>query len=179
MSNDDDDPDRTNRESTRSEPSGREETSLATALEASLQAGLRSLSEGLRNAVGDDARAPRGGHPRPRPSARRTGRTRNQRTDDSKRERAKLLREPVSERYLIDSRLTDDEFVVTADIPDANQDEISVGIDRGTNELVINVSNTVIGRVDLPWTAAETKRAWFNNGVLEVHMRSNDTEPSS
>lgn len=73
---------------------------------------------------------------------------------------------------LFDTRLDGDEFVVMADIPGATVDELTVGIDPRTNQLVIGRGDTVLERVDTPWNAAETSRAWFNNGILEVRLRT-------
>ena len=73
--------------------------------------------------------------------------------------------------YLFDTRREGDEFVVMADIPGATVDELTVGIDPGTTQLVIGRGDTVLERVGTPWNAAEITRAWFNNGILEVRLR--------
>lgn len=151
------------------------DSSLATAIESSLQAGLRSLSEGLGNLVGEDAKRSSKGPPRSRPSMRRTPANRKQRTDSSKQ---KQTRKSESEEWLIDTRLDDDEFVVVADLPGANKDDLTAGINPGTNELVIKKAGTTVGRVEVPWTSPEMQKAWFKNGILEVYIRSDDAEPS-
>jgi HSP20 family molecular chaperone IbpA len=149
--------------------------SLATAIESSLQAGLRSLSEGLGNIVGEDAKRSSRGPPRSRPPTQRTQANQKQRRDSSERKRA---RKSESTDCLIDTRLDDGEFVVVADLPGANKDDLTSGINPRTNELVIKKTGTTVGRVELPWTSSEMRKAWFKNGVLEVYVRSDDTESS-
>jgi HSP20 family molecular chaperone IbpA len=148
--------------------------SLATAIESSLQAGLRSLSEGLGNLVGEDAKRSSRGPPRSRPPTQRTQANRKQRTDSSERKRA---RKSESTECLIDTRLDDGEFIVVADLPGAHKDDLTAGINPRTNELVIKKTGTTVGRVELPWTSSEMRKAWFKNGVLEVYIQSDDTEP--
>lgn len=171
MSNEDD----TERESTDSAepaPDDRQNgDSLPTALESSLRTGLQSLSEGLRNVVGDTSgTVSTRGAPRSRPSASRNRENWKQRADDAKR-RSKL----ESDECLIDTRLTDGEFVVIADLLGASINDISVGINPRTNELVVRKNDTVVGRVDLPWDSPEVEGVWFKNGILEVYMRSGDS----
>lgn len=149
--------------------------SLAAAIESSLQAGLRSLSEGLENVVGEDAKRSSRGPPRSRPSTRSTQANEKQRTDSSGRKRA---RKSESTEGLIDTRLDGDKFVVVADLPGASKDDLTAGINPETNELVIKKTNTTVGRVELPWTSSEMQKAWFKNGVLEVYIRSDDAEQS-
>ncbi len=93
-----------------------------------------------------------------------------------KRKRKKRTYESESEECLIDTRFTDDEFIVIADMFGASIDDISVGINPRTNELVISKTSTVVGRVDPPWASPEIKKAWFKNGILEIYMRSEDSE---
>lgn len=179
---DEDEPERKSGELSRSTPGDRRDPSLATALEASLQAGLRSLSEGLGNLVGEDARrtsSRRGVGTRPSAGRERTSLSR--RADESEPERIEPSRGSTVEsaECLVDTRLADGEFVVTADLLGASKDDVSAGINPRTNELVISKADTTVGRVDLPWSSPETKNAWFNNGILEVRVRSADAEPSS
>ncbi|ELY23430.1 hypothetical protein C500_19919 [Natrialba magadii ATCC 43099] len=89
--------------------------------------------------------------------------------------RKKRTHESKSEDCLIDTRFTDDEFIIIADLFGARLDDITVGINPKTNELVIKKTETVVGRVDLPWTSPEMQNAWFNNGILEVHIKSDDS----
>ncbi|WP_293031406.1 gas vesicle protein GvpH [Natronococcus sp.] len=154
--------------------SRRTDSSLAAAIESSLQARLRSLSERLESVVGEEAKRSSRGPPRSRPSTRRTEANRKQRTDSSRRKRA---RKSESTECLIDTRLDGDEFVVVADLPGANKDDLTAGINPETNELVIKKTDTTVGRVELPWASSEMQKAWFKNGVLEVYIRSDDAEP--
>lgn len=80
----------------------------------------------------------------------------------------------ASDDHLIDTRRRDDEFVVVADVPGASVDDLSAGIDRRSNELVIGRNGDVLGRVDLPWESAEAVAVLFNNGVLGVRLRPGD-----
>ena len=75
---------------------------------------------------------------------------------------------------LVDTRVEDDEFIVTADIPDTTRDDLSVGIHPRTNTLVIGRDGSVLRRVDIPWLSPEATRVWFHNGVLEVRLQPGD-----
>lgn len=79
-----------------------------------------------------------------------------------------------SDAALVETRVEDDEFVVHADVPGATKDELSVGIDPRTNDLVIGRDGSVIERVDIPWDSHEATSVWFNNGVLEVRIEQTD-----
>lgn len=151
----------------------RTDPSLASAIESSLQAGLRSLSEGLENVVGEEAKRSSRGPPGSRPPAQRSRVNRKQHRDGSERKRA---RKSESAECLIDTRLDDGEFVVVADLPGATKEDLTAGINPETNELVIKKTSTTVGRVELPWTSSEMRNAWFKNGILEVYIRSNDAE---
>lgn len=100
---------------------------------------------------------------------------RSESTSESKRKRTKHVRESPAEQCLIDTRLTDGELTITADMPGASKDDISVGHNPRTNKLVISKDGTVVGRVVLPWESVETTKVWFNNGVLEIHMRPKES----
>lgn len=80
-------------------------------------------------------------------------------------------RDAVPGRCQIDTRLRDDELVVVADLFLTTADDLTVGIDRNGDDLVICMEGTVVGRVELPWESSEATRARFNNGVLEVRLR--------
>ena len=100
----------------------------------------------------------------------------NQRRSGDEAGRTRTIRVPKTgpDDSLVDARSDDDEFVVTADVPGATKDDLSVGIDPGTNELVIGRDGTVLERVPLPWQSPEPTTVWFNNGVLEVRVRPAD-----
>lgn len=98
----------------------------------------------------------------------------SQRGSDERGTHRKRRVDTDSAECLIDTRWTDDEFVVTADVPGAGIEDVSVGIDPRTNELVINRDDAVVGRVDLPYESPEATQVWFNNGVLEVRIRPAD-----
>ncbi|WP_312911988.1 Hsp20/alpha crystallin family protein [Natronosalvus caseinilyticus] len=140
-----------------------------------LRAGLRSLSTLLGNLVEvsvDES-------PPPVNSANRTtveggGEYRRRQEDQPERTRVKRVRKTTAD-HLIDTRLDGDEFLVTADVPGASKDDLSVGIDSSTNQLVIGREGTVLERVEIPWRSPETTEAWFNNGVLEIRVRRSRT----
>ncbi|WP_246308116.1 Hsp20/alpha crystallin family protein [Halorarum salinum] len=91
-----------------------------------------------------------------------------------RRRRTRRVRKAGSDGCLFDARFDDDEFVVTADVPGTSKDDLSIGIDPKTNDLVIGKNGTVLERVSLPWQSPEATRVWFNNGVLEVRVRPAD-----
>ncbi|WP_222918707.1 gas vesicle protein GvpH [Natrinema sp. SYSU A 869] len=158
-----------------------EGNSLGAALESSLQAGLQSLSDRLRNVVegGISGTTTSRKPPQSRPSAGRKQTKQNKRSESVKRKRKKRTYESESEECLIDTRFTNDEFIVISDMFGTSIDDISFGINPKTNELVISKTGTVVGRVDLPWASPEMKKAWFKNGILEVYIKSEDFESVS
>lgn len=178
MSNEDETERETGKSEKSTSDSQRKGNSLGAALEASLQAVLQSVSDGLGKLVEENKSdiAPSRRSPRPRPSTGRKQANQNQRIDTVKRKREKQVGKPESEECLIDTRFTDGEFIVVADMLGASIDDISVGIHPKTNELVISKTDTVVERIDLPWTSPEMKKAWFKNGILEVYMKSEDSE---
>lgn len=145
-----------------------------------LEAGLRPLSDLLGNLVEVNlTNAP----PPPErteetsewPDTDETGMNQQRSESDSERSRTKQVRTSTVEECLIDTRLTDSELTITADIPGASKDDISVGRNPRTNTLVISKDGTIIGRVTLPWESPETTKVEFNNGILEIRMRPKET----
>lgn len=96
------------------------------------------------------------------------------RTDESA-DRSERASDVARDAALIDSRFEDESGVVVVDVPGASKDDLSVGIDPRTCDLVIGLEGTVLERVRLPWESAEATRVWFNNGVLEVDLRPGDS----
>ncbi|MFP8955627.1 Hsp20/alpha crystallin family protein [Natrialbaceae archaeon A-CW3] len=145
-----------------------------------LEAGLRPLSNLLGNLV--EVRASESPPPPENTvdwtAVEEMDTDQQQRDKPSERKRTKRVQKAELEGYLIDTRFDDDEFLVTADIPGASKDDLSVGINPTTNQLVISKEGTVIDRVDLPWESSETTVVWFNNGVLEVRLRSSEDRPT-
>ncbi|MDG5819340.1 gas vesicle protein GvpH [Natronococcus sp. A-GB7] len=87
-------------------------------------------------------------------------------TDDTPgRKRSRRQRRSPSPDGHVTSRLHDEELLVTADIAGADADDVTVGFDG--DELVVAVSGSELGRVDVPWDD-RTSRATFKNGVLTV-----------
>jgi HSP20 family molecular chaperone IbpA len=142
-----------------------------------LAAGLRLLSDLLGNLVEVDITDA----PPPPMTEEETGERTNanesgveQQQREFERNRTTQVRKSPADECLIDTRLTDDELIIIADIPDAKKDDLSLGRNPRTNKLVISKNGTVIGRVVLPWESPETITAWFNNGVLEIRVRSKE-----
>lgn len=77
----------------------------------------------------------------------------------------------VADEYLVETHRTDDEFVVTAELPGVDEEDLSVGIDVPSNELVIAARGKPIDRVELPWPSTDAAKVWYNNGILEVRLR--------
>ena len=141
-----------------------------------LEAGLRPLSELLGNLI--EVNVSESPPPPSDPVAWETvdeGRVDRESRGENRRKRTKRVRKTRSDACLIDTHFEDEEFVVTADVPGSSKDDLSVGIDPRTNTLVISKDGTVLERVDLPWESPETTNVWFNNGVLEVRMRPNES----
>lgn len=133
-----------------------------------LEIGLRKLYDAIRTLVGVDFE---------RPSPTDGAGERPDRSDarpdaESSFESPNGPRNAPADRYLIDTRFEDDEFVVHADMPGARTDEISIGLDPRTDQLVIAETGFLVESVDLPWSSPEATTVRFNNGVLEVRLRS-------
>lgn len=91
--------------------------------------------------------------------------------EEPRHERKKRTRPIDAGKVLTDTHHEGNEFVVTADIYGVGKDDLSVGIDPKTNELVVGANDTALERVSLPWDSAEASKVHFNNGVLEVRLR--------
>lgn len=73
--------------------------------------------------------------------------------------------------YLIDVRYddADEELLVVADLPEVEADQLTVGLDRDRNELVIGVEDRPVDRIELPWPVADVESS-FRHGVLELRF---------
>lgn len=133
-----------------------------------LEIGLRKLYDVIHSLVGVDiARTPPTDG-----TGERTDRTEARSDAESRFDSPNGPRNATADRYLIDTRFEGDEFVVHADIPGAGTDEITVGLDPRTDQLVIAETGFLVESVDLPWSSPEATNVRFNNGVLEVRLRS-------
>lgn len=74
--------------------------------------------------------------------------------------------------YHVGTQYDGDEFVVVADLLGASMDEVAAGLTQAGDELVVQHGGETVARVDLPWRTATVTRARFNNGVLEIRLRS-------
>lgn len=77
----------------------------------------------------------------------------------------------VADEFLVDTHRTEEEFVVTAELPGVDESELDVGIDVSSNDLVIGVDGRSIERVELPWSSTDAAKVWFNNGILEARFK--------
>lgn len=80
----------------------------------------------------------------------------------------------VADEHLVDAHRDGDEFVVRAELPGVDEDDLSVGIDVSSDDLVIAADGQTIDRVGLPWSSTEAARVWYNNGILEVRLRPDE-----
>lgn len=83
---------------------------------------------------------------------------------------------PPTDDYLVDTQRSNDELVVSAELPGVSEDDLTVGVDVESNDFVILVSGHPIERVALPWSSTEAAKVWFNNGVLEVRLEPKRTQ---
>lgn len=93
------------------------------------------------------------------------------RAEERSRREAGRSGDAAADDYHLRTQRYGDEYVVVADLLGATEDEIEAGVSRRTGELVIRRSGEVVGRASLPWDDAEATSAWFNNGILEIHLR--------
>lgn len=78
--------------------------------------------------------------------------------------------------YRVDVRHDDgdDELLVVADLPEVSADELNAGLDTDANELVIEVDERTVDRLELPWPV-EDVHARFRHGILELRFTPADT----
>jgi HSP20 family molecular chaperone IbpA len=78
---------------------------------------------------------------------------------------------PTGEEYLVDARYdeNEDELLVIADLPDVELEDLTVGIDRDRDQLVVGVGNDPVDRIDLPWPVEDVDSR-FHHGVLEIRL---------
>ncbi|WP_458204655.1 gas vesicle protein GvpH [Haladaptatus sp. NG-SE-30] len=74
------------------------------------------------------------------------------------------------QRYLTDVRKEEDELVVTVDLPDVLEDDLSVKFDDETGIVEVKDEERRIKRLNLDWDDAEMAAARFNNHVLELRF---------
>ena len=69
---------------------------------------------------------------------------------------------------------TNEGYVVTVDLPDVDPPELSAGVDTNHETLSIAVDGDMIERVALPQSSLEVSDESFNNGVLDIQLRSQE-----
>ncbi|WP_227354239.1 Hsp20/alpha crystallin family protein [Haladaptatus salinisoli] len=72
--------------------------------------------------------------------------------------------------YLTDIREEDDELLVTVDVPDVSEDDLSVKFDDETGTVEIRDARRTVKRIDLPRTDVRVVAASYNNRVLELRF---------
>lgn len=73
--------------------------------------------------------------------------------------------------YRVDTRYDEDadELVVVADLPDVDHEDLRAAVDTEREELVIQVDDRTLDRLDLPWPA-ERVEGRFRHGILELRF---------
>lgn len=79
---------------------------------------------------------------------------------------------PADDDHLVDVREEEDAVVVFADLPQATAEEVTAGIDRDRDDLVIGLGSDVIERIPLGDAGIDVAESTFRNGVLEVRLRT-------
>ena len=80
----------------------------------------------------------------------------------------------TTDDYLVDVREEDDAVFVLADLPQTTAEEITTGIDREREELVIGVEGSPVERIPLGDADIVVADSTFNNGVLEIRLGTAD-----
>lgn len=75
-----------------------------------------------------------------------------------------------ADEYLVETRQQADELVVTAELPGVSEEDLAVGIDVQSSDLVIATEGRTIERISLPWSSTVAAKVRFNNGILEVRL---------
>ncbi|WP_192498415.1 gas vesicle protein GvpH [Halorussus halophilus] len=96
------------------------------------------------------------------------------RTKRRTRGSVKRRKRRTNERYHVTARREDDVFVVTADLPGVEEDELTVGFDDERETLVVAVEGRVVERVTVPWSDPTAEQSTLRNGVLEVRLDRED-----
>ncbi|WP_458188364.1 Hsp20/alpha crystallin family protein [Haladaptatus sp. NG-WS-4] len=73
-------------------------------------------------------------------------------------------------QYLTDVREVDGELILTIDLPDVSEDDLSVRFDDETGTVEIRDVQRYIKRLSLPGEKTEITSASFNNHVLELRF---------
>ncbi|WP_232702621.1 gas vesicle protein GvpH [Halobacterium wangiae] len=71
--------------------------------------------------------------------------------------------------HLLDVREEEGAFLVVADVAGVDVDDLTVGLTDERTTLVVLVEDEQLGRIDLPWRAAEVE-AQHQHGVLEIRL---------
>ncbi|WP_227380745.1 gas vesicle protein GvpH [Haladaptatus halobius] len=74
------------------------------------------------------------------------------------------------QEYLTDVREEGDELVVTVDVPDVSEDDLSVRFDDQMGTVEIRDAEQPVKRLDLDRSDMHVTAAAYNNGVLELRF---------
>ncbi|WP_227373855.1 gas vesicle protein GvpH [Haladaptatus halobius] len=74
------------------------------------------------------------------------------------------------QEYLTDVREEGDELLVTVDVPDVSEDDLSVRFDDQTGTVEIRDAERTVKRLDLRRTDVQVTAASYNNRVLELRF---------
>ncbi|MEY7849834.1 Hsp20/alpha crystallin family protein [Natrarchaeobius sp. A-rgal3] len=116
--------------------------------------------------VDDEPRPKRGSLAGDRP----TGTPRDPHDHESRRKRTRTR---SSSRPSVATRRYEDELLVTADVGDADADDVTVGFEGAA--LVVGLAGRELDRVEVPWTD-HTAEAGIRNGVLTVRVEPRSGE---
>lgn len=81
----------------------------------------------------------------------------------------------TDDAYRVDVRYDEsaDELLVVADLPDVNADDLDAAVDRASNELLIDVEDRTVERLELPWPVDDVDSR-FRHGILELRFTPSD-----
>ncbi|MWV39694.1 Hsp20/alpha crystallin family protein [Natrialba sp. INN-245] len=116
--------------------------------------------------VDDESRPGRG----PLAGGGPTGHPRDRRDHEP---RGKRTRKRSASRPSVATRRYDDEILLTADVGDADPEDVTVGFEDGT--LVVGLEGRELDRIEVPWSD-HTAEAGIRNGVLTVRVEPGSKE---
>lgn len=134
-----------------------------------LDAALEPVSNSLAELISVDSTPPEHARtesdrtPRPKRSADR----RSSRDDAGGKS---LFGDVPSDDYHVEARRTNDEIVVTAELPAVAADELFVGLDEDEQSLVVAVNGAVVAREFYDWEAIDVSAVRFDAPDLEVRL---------
>lgn len=143
--------------------------------------GLRSLLEALadaeregRSRIDRAGRSSRGRFTTEYGVSGRIGRRPTRSDADSITDRSAGTDQTADDDYHVDVRHDDEgRLVVVADLPGVDHEDLTVGLDEDSDELVVGVEDRAVERLPLPWPVADVEGR-FNHGVLELRITATE-----